>query len=222
MENIVEMLEKKIMEPIQAGGFTTATPTAAKSLSGTAGDVPLPAKTSTNDVPIFAAKSLSGTAGDVTLPEKTSTSVIPLAAKASTIAASKSITRSACAILSNGETSHPSKKEDGNTELHDVLLSQEMDFDLEMDPEDALLAKALNKISQSSFVADYDPTQSEDADRPLIHVSENDWESVEEWSRTREDLLVGPLVYNIEVANRLMNKRLWLRTPEMDGIMYLF
>ncbi|ESQ46332.1 hypothetical protein EUTSA_v10000674mg [Eutrema salsugineum] len=77
-------------------------------------------------------------------------------------------------------------QEDGNTELHDVLLSQEMDFDLEMDPEDALLAKALNKISQSSFVADYDPTQSEDADRPLIHVSENDWESVEEWSRTRE------------------------------------
>ncbi|ESQ56226.1 hypothetical protein EUTSA_v10027085mg, partial [Eutrema salsugineum] len=59
MENIVEMLESKIMEPIQAGGFITATPTAAKSLSGTAGDVPLPAKTSTNDVPIFAAKSLS-------------------------------------------------------------------------------------------------------------------------------------------------------------------
>ncbi|ESQ52491.1 hypothetical protein EUTSA_v10017736mg, partial [Eutrema salsugineum] len=214
MENIVEMLESKIIEPIQAGGFTTATLTAAKSLSGTfhtfanyfialyakislhlffklagtAGDVPLPAKTSTNDVPIFAAKSLygtfhtfanyfialyakislhlfftlagtavdvplpaktytndvpifaakslsgtfhtfanyfialyakislhlfftlAGTAGDISLPAKTSTSVIPLAAKASTIAASKSITRSAGAILSIGETSHPSKK----------------------------------------------------------------------------------------------------------------
>ncbi|ESQ46575.1 hypothetical protein EUTSA_v10000524mg [Eutrema salsugineum] len=147
IENIVEMLEKKIMEPIQAGTAsdvplpaktsTNDVPIfAAKSLSRTAGDVPLPAKTSTNDVPIFAAKSLSGTfhtkanyfialyakislhlfftlagtAGDVPLPAKTSTSVIPLAAKASTIAASKSITRSAGAILSNGETLHPSKK----------------------------------------------------------------------------------------------------------------
>ncbi|XP_024006341.1 uncharacterized protein LOC112082896 [Eutrema salsugineum] len=83
MENIVEMLEKKIMEPIQAGGFTTATPTAAKSLSGTAGVIPLPAKTSTTDVPIFAEKSLSGTAGVVPLPAKTSTTDIPIFAEKS-------------------------------------------------------------------------------------------------------------------------------------------